>query len=947
MTSTFKQRLYARINALIDLLSFNSEIRNLAEILNRRIEHSEGIQRHRPSHPSGFTRGLHKRRLSIAEAYIRILHALDSEQYEERLAALKSLVGQSFHAKTVGLPLNTARVQIDLMKEAVKGGENRRRQLEFLADFTRASYGQESVIRQLLKEQGIIQVPETGLPLKEMDLGWDSHVHDNLSEGRKTPTQVLIDAFIKGVSRLTLTYFDLADERIIREAIEAGQMLGIDVSIGIEFSVGPKGRRRHFMYIPPVCFGEARECVSFFHDNQAVLAAFLAGLKVNAENRRRTISAILDSFNVNHLALLNEGYTDKEYLLLRPLKWDNVQDIVLQGQASRMHLGELLFNKFKPVLHRRVLAAKLQYEVASQRFKEGILSQWEYELMVEQYNKLRKQYEELTPEFLRSTYFEDRSIVDYDSAFTDTGQIFRELAQCKGELAYIHPLEAGLSAAVRTIMEDHAYITRIETINMRDSVKRNPDDLHLLNRFVAMLNQGDTAGVQYFLEEVGITDILAPTVKTACDHYRQRALIPVCGSDSTGRDPKIPGMGFILQGHIPRPLRQHFVKSHALLPPPIAALIASRGQSLELKSTDQNVVSLGKAGHYRKNQVGDELDLVSVSLPNFWRFLNPGVRNLVKTLCGFVPAFLGFHYILHRPPLVAVMYACIWFAITFTRNVIVDLVAGSGLEPKEWEWRHVNLDNATSSLFWTGFSVPLLGLVDNTFRSLYIQFAPMQGITYEAFRFFFLAFFNGTYIATHNRIRNFDPKVIRVNFFRSILSWPFATVFSFAGNLLGLPAVVQAKFWSDFVAGLIEGNGKLGQHMVLRKRDLREILPQLNSTDRNERITAMLDIMYIWAHRQRGETALSRILQGKDFSLKERLAGLFQGAKKPSSPWADAAIMREMRRKLYQMFTEEANIQTFSRFILENFEDKEAVRLMAFVGGNYIKFLDWLRAMPK
>jgi len=126
----------------VDALSFTSEIRELCETLNRKIE-----------------------------------QVSDDD------------------SKTIRLPLNTVRVQINLIKEAIKNRNNRRKQLEFLSDFGLASYGEEQVIRNLCKKFHLVQVPETGQPLKDPHVGWDYHVHDNLSEGRKTPSQVLLDAF--------------------------------------------------------------------------------------------------------------------------------------------------------------------------------------------------------------------------------------------------------------------------------------------------------------------------------------------------------------------------------------------------------------------------------------------------------------------------------------------------------------------------------------------------------------------------------------------------------------------------------------------------------------------------------------------------------------------------------------------------------------------------------
>ena len=248
----------------IDALSFTSEIRELCEVLNRKLEQSdEGYPKTIVSHPGGFSKELSRRRLSIAESYIQVIRKLESDHYEERISALKNLVRQSFHAKTLNLPLNTARVQINLIKEAIKNRNDRRKQLEFLSDFGLASYGEEQVIRKLCKKFYLVEVPETGQPLKDLHMGWDYHVHDNLSEGRKTPSQVLLDAFIKGISEVVLAHYTLRDENIIREAYQAGQILGIKVQIGIEFSVGPKWNRRHFMYLPPYA-EEACDMIDLF-----------------------------------------------------------------------------------------------------------------------------------------------------------------------------------------------------------------------------------------------------------------------------------------------------------------------------------------------------------------------------------------------------------------------------------------------------------------------------------------------------------------------------------------------------------------------------------------------------------------------------------------------------------------------------------------------------------
>jgi hypothetical protein len=75
----------------IDALSFTSEIRELCEILNRKLDQSdEGRSKSIVSHPGGFSKELSRRRLSIAESCIRVIHELGSDHYEERLSALRN-----------------------------------------------------------------------------------------------------------------------------------------------------------------------------------------------------------------------------------------------------------------------------------------------------------------------------------------------------------------------------------------------------------------------------------------------------------------------------------------------------------------------------------------------------------------------------------------------------------------------------------------------------------------------------------------------------------------------------------------------------------------------------------------------------------------------------------------------------------------------------------------
>jgi hypothetical protein len=156
---------------MVNALSFSSELYKLRRELNAKIDTPGIIVQGPRSHPVGITRWFKKRRISIAESYVMVIRDLQSQQTKARLRALRVMIDASFHSKTLDLPLNTARVQLALIKEAIKSRNNKRRQLELLQDFSVASHGQYQVIRRLLDELGIVELPETGSEPEEPGCG--------------------------------------------------------------------------------------------------------------------------------------------------------------------------------------------------------------------------------------------------------------------------------------------------------------------------------------------------------------------------------------------------------------------------------------------------------------------------------------------------------------------------------------------------------------------------------------------------------------------------------------------------------------------------------------------------------------------------------------------------------------------------------------------------------
>ncbi len=907
-------------------------------MLNRKVAQSEEVTPDLLSHPGGFNRAFRKRRMGMAESYIRIAQKLIQSDVQNRLHALKTLVAFSLHAKTISMPLNTARVQTEIMKEAVKNIRNRRRQMEMIADFSLASYGHEATIRRFLRELKRLEVPETGQPLKHLDMGWDAHVHDNLSEGRKTPSQLVLDAFIKGISRLTLAYYDIPHRDIIFEAMEAGRILGVEVSIGIEFSVGRRSRRKHFLFLPPAVTYDA--FLEFFNSNCAELAHFYDGLDENRNHRRRVITEILENFNRTHLIEINQGLPEESIFALQPLKLSDLEKIVPHGQFSRNHLSELLYEQLKEVLKKRVLLFKAQFEIARRLFREDTMTGWELEQIVNAYHSVRDQYTHLSPALTKSEYFSGKNILDYDSAFLTEDEIMPDLKKSGAVITFNRPLEHGFESAVETVLAAHPYIDQIELMNMRDSMGRDPSEIVRLTRFVSLINTGTCPELKRFLEDLHGRPIDISPLKDAFDKYHRELLVPLAASAATGWKPQVPGMGFIRESRVPKKSRKYFCQSHYRLPRPVSDLINGGGRKshtdpdgLNGPGTVDEIYCLGKSGHFRPNMVGDEEHIENIGPRRAWRYLNPALKNMIRVAIGLVPAYLWIGW----------EFTLVWFGITFFRNVFVDLVAFSGPRPKSWSIRDINFDNTTQSLFWTGFSVPILGMVKLGFD--YSWTFASTGLLFVWLKFLVICIANGLYISAHNKIRRFDNRVIRANFFRSILAWPFSAVFSPIGNILLVPSIVQAKFWSDVVAAVIEGTGKFHQKMVLRKRDYLEILPLLRSEDRESCMTAMMDILYIWGKRQRGASGLARTLLGGGgmfAAVKEKFGK--NDAKAAEDQAADGAAYLDL---MIDLFSPHHVTPKLSRFILAKYTHHEVIVLIDLLDSHLVEFHAWLKKLRK
>jgi hypothetical protein len=441
-------------------------------------------------------------------------------------------------------------------------------------------------------------------------------------------------------------------------------------------------------------------------------------------------------------------------------------------------------------------------------------------------------------------------------------------------------------------------------------------------------------------------------IETFHTYYRKRSLGTRIGSSSTGQSEHQYGMGLVVLDTLPprarhevlqevrqnrrkclpitaRMVNHHHSRSkspgnvleHLLSSIPGSRFAnSSEWQDWSLESIELhpgragNVVTLGglrpPAESATRLDAGDAEEKIDKPL----KYLNTGIKNVLKVTLGFIPAFLTFS-LTKDWWLLAYFGAVIWLGITCLRNIIQSILGGGGLRRSPLlQWNAlISWSRVADSLLYTGFSVPLLDflvkslLLDQTFG---ITTSTNPVMLYSA-----MGLANGIYISSHNIFRGLPKSAAVANFFRSILAIPLAILFNalIATVLHGLLipgveeilqkwAAIISKFASDCVAGVIEGladrqtnirirlidyKSKLAQlfgfyarlDMMFPEEDVLDMLqsPKMFMETMNYEardleqafIVTALDMMYFWMYQPRARKALELI--AKDMSNEEWL----------------------------------------------------------------------------
>jgi len=875
-------------------------------------------------HPLGIKELAESKGIRTAYAIVHLLESMERGGLDNRLQSLQGLKDEILNTADGPMPKNTARVLLEIMKELVRAKGNDSLQLQLAHNFRLAAFGKPRVVRKLLKHYHLLEMPE-----EWNQITFDDHVHDANTSGRKSPTHLIMDAWIKGVRRLRVIYYHCIEPRYAAELIEAAKIMGIDLRIGIELWARYRDQYISFIWVerslPDVeaflCFLAEPHVAKFMAQGKAVLTF-----------QKKQVMRFLDIFNKHHL---NELCRNLD-IELEPIRPEEFLRFASPGQPSIPHLGEYIhFLSVKAMKH-RIEQLNTTFDQADAKEQQRIKH------LVKKMDRFSTQ--DIIEAYLNPALHPD--IMDPSSHSADPDFPDRLKLDFKALLSIVETLHHDFRITLKLgnlrsedvldiLYDGGGLITRLEIINLKDYIAGKTDHLFFINALQKAINEGSSLKlkrivrqIMHSVEKANHTDAsdrmkklinILYDIDTLKHMYSVQPLKSRIGSDSTGKSHQAYGMGFgIIHTLSFRAIKQ--IKKNAgdrlILPANINVsqlmtafsksnmhpafkwvmsalrwlpcldhimIVKKREWQFESFSLDMkkegNIVTLGGIQKENTNNLGIDLpDNKKTRSKKSWKNLNTRQKNGIKVLVGFAPAFVCFS-LTKDWWFLSYFGAFIWFGITGFRVILQSVLGGGGIRRSSLtKWNdYVSWERLTDALLYTGFSVPLLDYLVKTLlldKTLGITMTSNPLALYSV-----MALANGIYLSSHNAFRGLPKGMITGNFFRSIISIPVAVLFnSIIGGILvffntpGVDEVLQkwaaiiSKAASDTVAGLIEGTVDRFHNMDLRKRDVKKKFSDLFETyTRLELLFPETEELKILEHPKR--LFNSRNLEVKDLAV--------------------------------------------------------------------------------
>ncbi len=944
-------------------------------------------------HPRGIKELAASKELRIAYAVARLLESLEAGNPRNRLNALRSLREEVLFSNPSPLRLNTARLLLQIMKELVRGEGDKEHRLRLAHDFRTALSGKPRAIRVQLQRYYLLEMPE-----EWNQVAFDYHVHDAHTKGRKSPTHLIMDAWIKGIRFLTVIYYNYVRAEAASEIIEAAEIMGVTIRVGVECSAIFHDRYVQLIWAPRG-FAGAQDFLAFLA--QASVQKFMAEGRAVAEYRQNHVLDLLEEFNRVHLKTINEHYGLAMPLLKKP----EFMSFVGTGQTSLVHLAEFIHANILPLMQARLAELRPAYAQADATQKQRIAE------LVNEMNELTS--EVIVDNYLKSTVDAESVIAAGPSNGMQMPDLLkltpRQLVTRLKVLPSGYRLILNLSGlAVEDVLElihdCDGSITHLEMFNLKDYAFERAANREEINAFRLAMNEGNVVKLKRLIRELmqRIEASEAPDREDRLQKYhmilrdlpRLRTLYQgaplkaYIGSDSIGRSRRLHGMGLAVIETLPpqaqREIRRQCGPMREVLPVTTSthlctslfprhtcvrwlnSLYASLRRLPFLKkfgydahrdwvvqdyaaeiAAPGNLVTLGGIHLEKDNRIelsGTESPVATWK--NSRKYMNTGMKNVLKVVIGFLPAFATF--VLTKDWwLLAYCGAFIWFGITGLRNILQAVLGGGGIRRSPLlRWKEfVSWQRIADSLLFTGISVPLLDFFIKTL--LLDQLCGITIATHPVAVYAWISLANGVYLSTHSIFRGLPRAAIIGNLFRALLAVPLAVLFSAgAGEILRMAGVSNVAFvlqkWaaiisktaSDCVAGVIEGTADRIRNVHLRMSDYNskldqffdtysqlellfpedDILKMLESPKQFIRtveaegrhwewvmLVNALDLLYFWMYQPQARSVLLRLMAGmtrEERTILVRAQNVLEREKEVSQLFVDGIVGRNFSRAL-------------------------------------------------
>lgn len=845
---------------------FDRQDREILTMVNRILECPDKAQSRvfdANLHPHGI-KGLVISRVSrVAYAVINLLTNLEVGQADDRIMALQALYDEVMSSAHSMLRRNTARVLLQIMKDLVRAQDSPLTQLKLAHDFRKAAQGTPRVVRKMLARYHLPEMPE-----EWNQLSFDDHVYDAHSRGRKTPTHLIMDAWIKGLRYLTVVYSNYIDYAAAREILDAAAIMGIHVRVGLEVRCPFRGRYVSMVWVPRG-FSASGDFLEFLESDK--MRALTEQGRAAVEWRKQKTLEALDRWNTGRRLELSRAWGTE----IPEIKPGRLMACVGLGQPSFEHLAECMHGHVLPFAKERARA--LKERVAAGDDEDGAAEREILEL------------ENLTSAVIARDWLEGSDLPVIGEGGKDLPVMFtRTPAEMVEELSTLHTGYrlilnlAGLN--VRDVLEllydCDCCITHLELFNLKDWHEGLLNDLPAINELQTVLNEGRGPRIKQMvheildsLEEQGELEraekfrSIQSNIPTLWEYYRKNPLKSRIGSNSVrDNNGRSFGMGFVYAETLPsrakKTLRENSryvgeIPVHTRIEervsyeddsenvsaftrairhiPGFRHFLQPRNRAWQPDDNSEitrsgNVVSLGGINTPPANALLEEKQPQKDDKPGS-AYLSTTVTNCIKVLAGFIPSVASFLYT-QDWWFLAWFGTFIWFGITGIRNIIQMVVAGNGTTRTTLlRWKdHVSISRICDSLMYTGISVALLEVIVRVW--LLEDLCGLSVREHPGIVFAVLNFVNAIYICTHNIYRGFPREAAIGNLFRSALAIPVSSWYNqaFVAILLlcgvedplfySVPsAAIISKLASDTVAAVIEGYADSQNNRRMRRWD--------------------------------------------------------------------------------------------------------------------------------